>query len=79
MGELFAHDRIGEPPMEQVPLPRGDPGKYLVRANDLLMARLSLKLDGVGKVALVTDAFTERTWEGSIFRLRFDPDRADPR
>lgn len=73
MGELFAHDRIGDLPMELAPLPGDDPERYLLREGDLLFARQSLKLEGAGRCCLVLSSQEPRSWEGHIIRARLDP------
>jgi type I restriction enzyme S subunit len=72
MGELFAHDRIGDIPMELAPLPGADPERYLLQCGDLLFARQSLKLEGAGRCCLVLAGAEPRTWEGHIIRARLD-------
>ncbi len=49
MGELFANDRIGDIPMELVPMNDKELAKMLVEPGDLLFARQSLVLAGAGK------------------------------
>lgn len=78
MGELFAHARIGNPPMDRVPLADAERGQFLLEAGDLLFARQSLVLEGAGKCSLVLPSSEERTFEGHVIRVRLDPDKADP-
>ena len=42
MGEIFAYDRIFEPPMDRVPLSEKEAENYLLQTGDLLFARQSL-------------------------------------
>lgn len=78
MGELFAYDRIGDVPMESVPLSQGEAERFLLMDGDLLFARASLQLSGAGKVALVTPAPYQRTFESHIIRVRLDEQKAHP-
>lgn len=78
MGELFAHRRIGNPPMSRVVLSDREANVALVQVGDLLFARRSLTLEGAGKCSIVLDAAEARTFESSLIRVRLDPDKADP-
>lgn len=78
MGELFAHDRIADPPMDRVELSPREMESHLLEEGDLLFARQSLTLAGAGKCSFVLAAEEPRTWEGHIIRVRLDVTRADP-
>ena len=78
MGELFAHSRIGNIPMERVPLSRVEAEKYLLRKGDLLFARQSLVLSGAGKCSIFLGASEPITFEGHLIRARLNSTIADP-
>ncbi|MEN6547458.1 MAG: restriction endonuclease subunit S [Armatimonadia bacterium] len=78
MGELFAHDRIGNVAMERVPFSDSEAGAYLLAPGDLLFARQSLVLSGAGKCSVFMGAAEPTTYEGHIIRARLDPEVADP-
>ena len=48
MGELFAHPRLRNVPMDRVPLSASESERFLLRDGDLLFARQSLVLEGAG-------------------------------
>ncbi len=77
MGELFAHDRIGDLPMDRVPLSTKEAETYLLAPGDLLFARQSLLLSGAGKCSIYVGAAEATTYEGHIIRARLDPTIAD--
>ena len=78
MGELFAHDRIGDVAMELVPMNEKELTTMLVESGDLLFARQSLVLSGAGKCSLVTSAEEPTTFESHIIRVRLKREIADP-
>ncbi len=78
MGEIFAHDRIGDVPMERVPLSEAEAERFLLQDGDLLFARASLTLEGAGKVAILLPAPYPRTFESHIIRVRLDRRRVTP-
>lgn len=78
MGELFAHDRIGDVVMELVPMNEKEISTMLVEAGDLLFARQSLVLAGAGKCSLVVKAEEPTTFESHIIRVRLKSEVADP-
>jgi len=78
MGELFAHDRIGDMEMERVLLNDRELANMLVEEGDLLFARQSLVLSGAGKCSMVTYAGEPTTFESHIIRVRLDKKVADP-
>ncbi len=78
MGELFAHSRIGNIPMERVPLSEAEAEKYLLKKGDLLFARQSLVHSGAGKCSIFLGASEPITYEGHLIRARLNPSIADP-
>lgn len=78
MGELFAHDRIGNVGMELVHLNEKELSTMLVETGDLLFARQSLVLSGAGKCSLVSKAEDPTTFESHIIRVRLKKDIANP-
>jgi type I restriction enzyme S subunit len=79
MGELFAHDKIGDIAMELVPMNEKELATMQVEAGDLLFARQSLVLAGAGKCSLVTEVNNPTTFESHIIRIRLKKEVADPR
>lgn len=79
MGELFRHDRIGDIPMDRVPLHGTSPKNDLLEPGDLLFARQSLIASGAGKVSLFLGASEPVTFESHLIRARPDRGVADPR
>lgn len=77
MREIFAYDRIADPPMELAPIPGKNPMDWLVHSGDLLFARQSLTLEGAGKCILTLEAPIDRTFESHLIRVRLDPKLAD--
>jgi type I restriction enzyme, S subunit len=78
MGEIFAHERIGEVSMERVPLSDRERESYLLKPGDLLFARQSLVLSGAGKCSIFLGASEPTTFESHIIRARLDRSAADP-
>jgi len=78
MGELFAHRRIGDVPMELVPMSEKEKAKYMLRNGDLLFARQSLKLEGAGQCSIVVGESDTRTFEGHLIRCRLAPQKVLP-
>jgi type I restriction enzyme, S subunit len=78
MGELFQYDRIGNIPMELVPMSPREFATMLVEEGDLLFARQSLVLAGAGKVSIVTEVNEKTTFESHIIRVRLDKNKANP-
>jgi len=78
MGELFQYDRIGNIPMELVPMSPRELATMCVEEGDLLFARQSLVLAGAGKVSIVTEVSEKTTFESHIIRVRLDKNKADP-
>ncbi|MCX6378665.1 MAG: restriction endonuclease subunit S, partial [Armatimonadetes bacterium] len=77
MGEVFAHRRIRNIPMDRVALPERE-RTFLLRSGDLLFARQSLVLSGAGKCVLFQGNIEETTFESHIIRARLDARIADP-
>jgi len=77
MGELFAHDRIGDIDMELVPLNENELSNMLVQEGDLLFARQSLVLAGAGKCSIVKKTNGPTTFESHIIRVRLRNDQAN--
>jgi type I restriction enzyme S subunit len=77
MGELFAYHRIGDIPMDKVPLSPAEAQNYLLRKGDLLFARQSLVLSGAGKCSIFLGADESVTYEGHITRARLNREVAD--
>jgi type I restriction enzyme, S subunit len=78
MGELFQYDRIGNIPMELVPMSPRELATMCVETGDLLFARQSLVLAGAGKASIVTETNEKTTFESHIIRVRLDKNKADP-
>lgn len=78
MGELFRWDRIGEVPMDRVPLPEKNPERDLLTPGDLLFARQSLVPDGAGKVSIFVGRTEPTTFESHLIRARLNRDVAHP-
>jgi type I restriction enzyme S subunit len=78
MGELFSYARIKEVEMERVQLSDKEESNFLLNSGDLLFARQSLLLSGVGKCSIYLGSNEPVTFEGHIIRVRLDVDIADP-
>jgi type I restriction enzyme S subunit len=78
MGEIFAHERIGNIKMDRVPMSDREIDLFAVRAGDLLFARQSLVAAGAGKCALVRCTAETTTFESHLIRVRLDQYKADP-
>jgi type I restriction enzyme, S subunit len=78
MGELFAHDRINNPPMDLVPMSESEIARFGIKQGDLLFARQSLVAEGAGKCSIVLSAPEVTTFESHLIRVRLDPAIADP-
>lgn len=78
MGEVFAHDRIRNVPMDRVPLNSKERETSLLERGDLLFARQSLVLEGAGKCSVFLDDKEPVTFESHLIRARLDPTVADP-
>ena len=78
MGELFAHPRICNIPMERVPLSQSEAGRFLLEEGDLLFARQSLVLEGAGKCSIFMGDDEPVTFESHVTRVRLDHAKAHP-
>ena len=79
MGELFAHPRLRNAPMDRVPLSEAEADRFVLEPGDLLFARQSLVLEGAGKCSIFLSDDEPVTFESHITRVRLDPQEADPR
>jgi type I restriction enzyme S subunit len=79
MGELFAHPRLRNAPMDRVPLSEAEAERFLLEPGDLLFARQSLVLEGAGKCSIFLYDDEPVTFESHVTRVRLDPRKADPR
>jgi type I restriction enzyme S subunit len=78
MGELFAHPRIRNAPMDRVPLSTSEAERFTLREGDLLFARQSLVLEGAGKCSIFLGDNEPVTFESHVTRVRLDRAKADP-
>ena len=78
MGELFAHPRLCNVPMERVSLSQAEAERFLLEDGDLLFARQSLVLEGAGKCSLFLRDDEPVTFESHVTRVRLDHRKADP-
>ena len=78
MGELLAHARLDNVPMDRVPLSESEAGRFLLERGDLLFARQSLVLEGAGKCSLFVGDDEPVTFESHVTRVRLDQRIASP-
>jgi type I restriction enzyme, S subunit len=78
MGELFAHPRLRNVPMDRVPLSKTEVDRFLLKPGDLLFARQSLVLEGAGKCSIFLNDDEPVTFESHVTRVRLNPREADP-
>ncbi len=78
MGELFAHARLDNLPMDRVPLSPSEAERFLLEQGDLLFARQSLVLEGAGKCSLFLGDDEPVTFESHVTRVRLDQRIASP-
>lgn len=78
MGELFAHDRIFDIPMELVPVTEKELSTSSLEQEDLLFARQSLVLEGAGKCSIVKEITEPTVFESHLIRVRLDSAKALP-
>ena len=76
MGELFANERIGNLPMDRVPVTEKELSVNAVYPGDLLFARQSLVLSGAGKCCLFIEDKEPVVFESHLIRCRLDPAKA---
>ena len=79
MGELFAHDLIGDIETRRVRCELHTLEKNRLLPGDLLFARRSLVAEGAGKCAMVDTVVEETVFESSIIRVRLNQRRCNPR
>ena len=78
MGELFANGRIGNIPMDRVPVNDKELASSSIEENDLLFARQSLVLEGAGKCSIVTAVDEDTVFESHLIRVRVDQEKVLP-
>lgn len=78
MGELFAHPRLIDAPMDRVPLNSSEAERFLLDKGDLLFARQSLVLEGAGKCSIFLDDTEPVTFESHVTRIRLNCEKANP-
>ena len=78
MGELFAHPRLFNVPMDRVPLSQSEAERLLLEDGDVLFARQSLVLKGAGKCSIFLRDDEPVTFESHVARVRLDPKKAHP-
>ena len=78
MGEIFAHERIGNIEMDRVPMSQREIEQFSVQAGDLLFARQSLVAAGAGKCSVIKAVGETTTFESHLIRVRLDQSRFDP-
>ena len=78
MGELFAHPRLCNIPMDRVPLSQSEAERLLLEDGDLLFARQSLVLEGAGKCSIFLRDDEPVTFESHVTRVRLDHKKAYP-
>lgn len=76
MGELFAHKRIHDIPMDLVPYKDSECASLLKHA-DLLFARQSLVLEGAGQCSIFL-GHKKTVFESHLIRCRIDRNKGDP-
>jgi type I restriction enzyme, S subunit len=78
MGEIFAHERIGDIEMERVQMNERERTAFAIREGDLLFARQSLIAAGAGKCSIVKRAEEGTTFESHLIRIRLDQQKVIP-
>ncbi|MGE3550158.1 MAG: restriction endonuclease subunit S, partial [Geobacter sp.] len=78
MGELFANARIGDIPMERVPMNEREIENFSLEEGDLLFARQSLVLEGAGQCSYIAAVPETTTFESHLIRVRLDREKAHP-
>lgn len=77
MGEMFAHSRINNPPMELVQVSEKEFHNFSIQTGDLIFARQSLIAEGAGKCSIVINAPEPTVFESHLIRLRLNKSKAD--
>ena len=78
MGELFAHTRLRNVPMDRVPLSQSEAKRFLLEDGDLLFARQSLVLEGAGRCSIFLRDDEPVTFESHVTRVRLDQNVSHP-
>jgi type I restriction enzyme S subunit len=80
MGELFRHDIItDEIVTEYVPLSESEKSNAFLKSGDLLFARQSLVLEGVGKCSIFSGSSSDTTFESHLIRVRLKKGVGNPK
>jgi type I restriction enzyme S subunit len=78
MNELFANRVIASQEMPRVTLSETEAEGFSASTGDILIARRSIKLEGVAKPAMIGETDDPLCFESSIIRLRPDTEIIDP-
>lgn len=78
MGELFAHGRMTNIPMDRVPLTEKEKANSMIKKGDLLFARQSLVRSGAGQCSIFLDDSEEVCFESHLIRCRLNKEIANP-
>ena len=79
MGTLFSSFFIDDQDMEKFELDQKEKRIFLLEKDDLVFARTSLILEGVGKCAIVDTDSREIAFESNTFRIRLDNNKINPK
>jgi len=79
MGTLFANFFIDNQEMEKFELNEKEKKMFLLEKGDLVFARTSLILEGVGKCAIMDTDSREVAFESNTFRIRLDKNKINPK
>lgn len=79
MGEIFAYDRLQRQEMERVQVSEKEIKEYTLNEGDLLFARQSLVMSGVGKCSIFLGDVDPVTFEGHLIRVRLNKKKCDPK
>ena len=77
MGELFAHPRIRDLPMDLVPVSEAE-AHFLLESEDLLFARQSLVLEGAGQCSIFIGNKEPTVFESHLIRCRLNRSISNP-
>lgn len=78
MSDIFSKNIIVNGGMQKVEVSGKELDKYILKEGDLLFARRSLALDGVGKCALVGKTTDPIIFESSIIRINLIKEKIQP-
>lgn len=78
MGELYQYDRLTNQEMELVPLNDIEKNNFSLDEGDLLFARQSLVLEGVGKCSIVVSVPELTVFESHLIRIRLNKKISNP-